>query len=125
MELVYPGVVEAFNAILGSGHYCHFVTHRDPCRAGLATAMYLTRHFGAHQWQGLHVTKNGTPKHDLAPWDVFVDDKPQTVSELLLKTRAHVFAPVRAWNDELLPYVSERFTYYTDPREVADWVLAQ
>jgi len=126
MEQVYPNAVRQFGRILKSGHDCHFVTHRDPARAGWATALFLERHFGKAGFEGVHVLRASVKKHSLAPWDVFIDDKAETVMDLLIMTRAHVFAPVRPWNDELLAFTqSRRFTFYDDPRQVADWVLAQ
>jgi hypothetical protein len=41
-------------------------------------------------------------KRTLQRWDVFIDDKPETVWDFLGHTDAQVFAPVRPWNvDEL------------------------
>lgn len=123
---VYPGVVPAFNAILKAGHEVHFVTHRDPRRTAVPTAEFLSAHFRRHPWAGVHVIQNGTPKRSLARWDVFVDDKPETVLGMLVNTRAHVFCPYRPWNaelDGLDGIASPRLTRYADPRAVADWVL--
>lgn len=129
VEAVYPGVVEAFSSILKSGHEVHFVTHRDPRRTALHTAAFLTFWFGSHPWAGVHVIQRGMAKCDLAAWDVFVDDKAETCEEMLFRTRAQVFAPVRPWNTELERFhctsPASRFIHYTDPREVAEWVLAQ
>ena len=129
VEAVYPGVVEAFSSILKSGHEVHFVTHRDPRRTALHTAAFLTFWFGSHPWAGVHVIQRGMAKHRLAEWDVFVDDKAETCEEMLFRTRAQVFAPVRPWNAELERFHSEhsasRLIHYTDPRQVADWVLSQ
>jgi hypothetical protein len=122
--LTYPGVVEAFVAILASGHECHFVTHRSPARTGLATAEFLARHFGHARWEGTHVVTAGTPKRTIAEWDVFIDDKPETVCDFLANTEAQVFAPMRPWNMELDPE-ADRFVHYLDPREVAEWVLSR
>lgn len=120
---VYPGASEAVLAILKAGHEVHFVTHRDPRRASAHTAAYLARHFKAHPWAGVHVLQTGTPKHALMEWDVFVDDKPSTVFEMLTHTGAQVFSPVRAWNDTLEELESPRLVRYIDPACVAEWVL--
>lgn len=140
----FPDVVEAFGAILASGHECHFVTHRDPVLTSGWTADFLAHHFRGYRWAGLHVLGNSYPKHSLMEWDVFIDDKPETVKDFLLYTRAQVFSPVRPWNGELegahwnatswlthytYPgvnwHATPRLTRYTDPRQVAEWVLAQ
>lgn len=119
MGLTYPGVVEAFLPLL-KRHEVHFVTHRDPRRTAVLTSLFLQFHFHAHPWAGLHVVQNGTPKHRLADWDAFVDDKPETVENMLRHTGARVFAPVRPWNGELAsnPYNGGRLIHYDDPAEV-------
>lgn len=120
---IYPGAREAFLKVLRpSEHRCHFVTHRDPRRTATWTAMYLARHFRAHPWAGVHVLQNAVPKHSLMEWDVFVDDKPSTVLDMLAHTRARVFAPMRPWNTELASLTNPRFTYYDDPAVVAEAV---
>jgi hypothetical protein len=121
----YPDVVEAFNAILADGHEVHFVTHRDPRRTGIQTALFLSYHFGGHPWAGLHVITDKTAKHTLGTWDVFVDDKPETVEEMLLWTGAKVFAPARPWNAELDHVHTPRFVRYGSPWEVAEWVCSR
>lgn len=120
----YAGTSEAFGAILGSGHECHFVTHRDPAKASVDTALFLAHHFGRRSWAGLHVL-SGAPKHQLMEWDVFIDDKPETVLDMLIQTRAQVFAPVRPWNAELAGYDTPRLIRYADPTEVAEWVISR
>jgi hypothetical protein len=123
--LVYPGVVPAFNALIkNQEHRCHFVTHRDPRRTALHTAEFLTRHFGGHPWAGVHVLQNSIPKHSLMEWDVFIDDKPETVLEMLTHTQAVVFSPKRPWNTELADIRHPRFLHYSDPQVVGDVVQA-
>ena len=122
---IYPGARRAFTAIMKDpANKVHFVTHRDPRYTARFTAGYLSFHFDAHPWAGLHVLQNGTPKHGLAYWDVFVDDKPETVYSMLTYTNAMVFAPARPWNTELHEYGSRRLIRYEDPAEVADWVAS-
>ena len=126
VERIYPGVVDAVNAILRvPENRVHFVTHRDPRRTAEATARFLARHFGGHPWAGVHVVQNNVPKFSLAEWDVFVDDKPETVEELLTFSRAQVFTPARPWNEGLasLAELHPRLIRYEDPAEVAEWVL--
>lgn len=121
VDSIYPGVVPAFNRILKNPeHRCHFVTHRDPRYNAGHTAAFLARHFGAHPWAGLHVLQNGTPKHMLATWDVVIDDKPETVLEMLQHTTAAVYAPARPWNTELAALDNPRFFRYEDPQFLAD-----
>lgn len=124
IELRYPDAVTAVNAILKAGHHeVHFVTHRDPRRTGLLTAHFLGYYFGCHPWAGLHIVQGGTAKRSLGRFDVFVDDKPETVYDFLWNTDAHVFSPVRPWNAEELGGVTDSgFTHYSDPQEIVDWV---
>ena len=84
-------------------------------------------HFGGHPWAGVHVIQNGTPKFSLLDWDVFVDDKPETVESMLNGTSAQVFAPRRPWNEEPLACWAgvKGFTHYTYPSEILDWVEAR
>jgi len=121
---VYPGVQEAFGRILDAGHECHFVTHRDPTTCGMATTRLLAKQFAGHSWAGLHVLRD-SPKHALMKWDVFIDDKPDTVMDFLTLTRTKVFAPARAWNTELAAVKTRRLVRYEDPNEVADWIAAR
>lgn len=112
VERTYPDAIEAVLALLKSGAHVHFVTHRDPRRAAGHTADFLERHFGAHPWAGVHVVQNSVEKHALMNWDVFIDDKVETVRSMLEHTRAKVFAPVRPWNSELRGPEHPRFTRY-------------
>lgn len=124
----YPGVVEAVNSILRSGeHEVHFVTHRDPRRTAGHTAAFLQYHFGGHPWAGVHVLQASYPKRRLARWDVFIDDKPETVWDFLANTNAQVFSPVRPWNGELAEdeAATTKLIRYDDPRQVAAWVLSR
>lgn len=123
----YPGAVEAVRALMEAGHSVHFATHRDPCMTSHWTADYLRRHFHGLRWEGLHVTRNTVAKRKLARWDVFVDDKPETVWDFLDCTTAQVFAPVRSWNVDELEEAHHLggFVHYTDPATIAKWVLAR
>lgn len=126
VERVYPGAVDAVNVILKAGHRVHFVTHRNPRRAAIYTAAFLHVHFGGHPWAGVHVVQNAVAKRTLARWDVFVDDKPDTVWDFVANTDAQVFSPVRPWNvDELGDLDAPRFVHYTDPADIVEWVEAR
>lgn len=118
---IYSGAVEAFTALLREPRYrCHFVTHRDPRRAAVNTGGYLARHFGAHPWAGLHVIQNACEKHTLMDWDVFIDDKPETVRAMLANTDALVMAPARPWNTGLGTLRHPRFLRYNHPSAVPE-----
>lgn len=123
----YPGAIEAVRAIMEAGHAVHFVTHRDPCMTAHWTADYLRRHFHGLRWEGLHVTRNTVAKRRLQTWDVFIDDKPETVWDFLDSTTTRVFTPVRPWNVEELEDAQHLggFVHYTDPDVIAHWVLAR
>lgn len=119
IERTYPGAVEAVNAITRHGeHEVHFVTHRDPRRAGVHTAAFLALHFGAHPWAGTHVIQAAMEKHRLARWDVFIDDKPETIWDFVANTDAEVFTPARPWNTEL---ADDGWIHrYEDPQEIVE-----
>lgn len=126
VERTYPGTVEAVNGLLKAGHRVHFVTHRDPRRTAVLTAAFLHVHFGGHPWAGVHVVQAHVAKRRLQAWDVFVDDKPDTVYDLTAHTDAMVFAPARPWNEELAELEPwERFVRYTDPAAILEWVEAR
>lgn len=114
----YPGIVEVVRSLLKVGHEVHFVTHRDPRRTALHTATFLSIHFGRHPWAGVHVIQNDVRKARLLRWDAFVDDKPETVLDLLGEERIKVLCPARPWNTEL---EDELFlTRYTDPLQILE-----
>lgn len=119
---VYPGVTGAVNALLRAGHHVHFVTHRDPRRTAVHTATFLALHFGRHPWGGVHIVHNDVAKRRLARWDVFVDDKPETVWDFLANSNARVFAPVRPWNTELEEDTTDQLTRYVHPDDIVRWV---
>ena len=125
-ELVYPGAAEAIRGVLELGNRVHFVTHRDPCLAGAHTAAFLARHFGGLRWEGLHVTRSSVAKRTLARWDVFVDDKPDTVFDFLANTNATVFSPLRTWNADEYAGLYEAHLYaYRDPAVILEWFEAR
>lgn len=115
---VYPGIVEVVNALLKDDHDVHFVTHRDPRRTAVYTSTFLSLHFGRHPWAGVHVVQNNVRKSRLLRWDAFVDDKPETVWDLLGEERIKVFAPAQPWNTELEDELL--LTRYTDPRQILE-----
>jgi len=129
VERTYPGAVEAVNALLRAGHRVHFVAHRDPRRTALLTARFLTLHFGRYPWAGVHVVQNSVAKRRLGSWDVFVDDKPETVFDFLHNSDGvQVFAPVRPWNADELEGFEEStygFAHYEDPMDIVRWVEAR
>jgi hypothetical protein len=128
VERTYEGTVEAINAILGSTeNKVHFVTHRDPRRTALQTSAFLTLHFGGHPWAGVHILEPSVRKSRLMRWDMFVDDKPETVFDFLENTSATVFAPQRPWNLMELNLglsAGTGFVHYIDPQEIVEWVGA-
>lgn len=126
VDRTYPEAVAAINVLLKAGHLVHFVTHRDPRRTAITTACFLERHFRAHPWAGVHVVQNNVAKRTLARWDAFVDDKPETVLDMVGNSTAQVFAPVRPWNEAALHPVGlsgfgARLTHYDDPTAIVAW----
>lgn len=122
----YPDAAQVVRELLtNSDHEVHFVTHRDPAITGTYTSRFLAKHFDGLRWAGLHMLGQQATmtKRHLARWDVFVDDKPETVFEFLTHTDTEVFAPRRPWNEsELEDTVG--LTVYDNPGVILDYVKA-
>ena len=116
----YPDAVWAVSDLIRMGHEVHFVTHRDPATTLHHTAGFLRYHFDG-PWAGVHSVRSTTPKETLADWDVFIDDKPETILRFLELERTKVFAPRRTWNEAELDGV-QGLVYYDDAREIVEWV---
>lgn len=122
-ERHYESAVLAVRALLLLGHEVHFVTHRDPRRTLAHTAAFLGRHFSAGpHWAGVHSVKSSTPKRTLGPWDMLIDDKPETVLDVASRETTMVFAPLRTWNEaELEGRDGRHLRVYTNPWEFVHW----
>lgn len=119
----YPDAVDAVRWMMENGHDVHFVTHRDPATTLGYTYEFLRHHFEGYRWQGVHSIRNGTPKRRLARWDVFVDDKPETIWDFAKRSpRVKLFAPRRTWNTDLEG--DRRVTLYEDAANIVAWVEA-
>ena len=122
----YRDAVQVVRALLASSdHEVHFVTHRDPAITGIYTSRFLAEHFDGLRWAGLHMLGQQATmtKRHLARWDVFVDDKPETVFEFLMHTDTQVFAPRRPWNESELEDTLG-FTIYDNPGVILDYIAA-
>lgn len=122
VEHSHPDAIEAVRGLLITPRCeVHFVTHRDPSTTLAFTSRFLNHHFAGYRWHGVHSIRNGTPKRRLARWDVFVDDKPETIWDFAKRSpRVKLFAPRRAWNTDLEG--DRRLTYYEDAAAVLTWV---
>ena len=120
----YGDAIEVVREVISeTDHEVHFVTHRDPAITGTYTSRFLAEHFHGLRWAGLHMLgqRATTPKETLADWDVFIDDKPETVLRFLELERTQVFAPRRTWNQAELDGV-HGLVYYDDAHEIVEWV---
>lgn len=95
----FEGCVPAVNALIQDGHDVHFVTHRNPQLTSGITAKWIADRFEGYS--GLHVLSNKVAKTSLGTWDVFIDDKPDTIEDFLANTDALVLIPDRPWNKEV------------------------
>ena len=123
----YHDAVQVVRELLtNSDHEVHFVTHRDPAITGTYTSRFLAEHFDGLRWAGLHMLgqRATIPKWKLARWEVFVDDKPETVFEFLTHTDTQVFAPRRPWNEWDLEDTVV-LTVYDNPGVILDYVKAR
>jgi hypothetical protein len=127
IDHTYPGAVEAVLELMRAKHRVHFVTHRDPRRTAVHTARFLDLHFGRYQWEGLHIVRSGVAtndhrvgKADIMTWDAFIEDKTETVDDLIERTDALVFAPARPWNSDLDQRHKKtgRLVIYNDPMTI-------
>jgi hypothetical protein len=120
----YPDAIQVVRKLLTSpDHEVHFVTHRDPAITGTYTSRFLAEHFDGLRWAGLHMLgqRSTVPKWKLARWDVFVDDKPETVHAFTSGTFTQVFAPRRPWNESELED-NLYLTVYDNPGVILDYV---
>ena len=101
LDLIYPGAANVVNALCNE-HEVHFVTHRNPYAVAGVTGRWLNYHF--RNYTGVHVLNNRCKKWELGKWDVFIDDKVETVEGFVEHTRALVLMPDRPWNQETKVY---------------------
>lgn len=106
----YPNAVDVINT-LAQTHEVHFCTHRNPVWCSVPTSRWLQQHFRGYK--GVHVLANTISKADVYAWDVFIDDKPDTVRELRNR-QIKTLCPDRLWNKE----VHDRFASWLDVPEL-------
>ena len=97
-DSVFDGCIDAVNE-LTKEHEVHFVTHRNPLYTGAVTARWIAERFS--NYAGIHVLSSSVSKTKLGEWDVFIDDKPDTIEEFLNETNSVVFIPDRPWNRDV------------------------
>ena len=96
LDLIYPGAAEAING-LAKHHDIHFVTHRNPNKSAIATAFWLNEWFPS--FKGVHILDNSVPKHDCYDFDVFIEDKPETIYGFSsYAPGVTTLMPMRPWN---------------------------
>ena len=95
LDLIEPHAARVIND-LARRHEVHFVTHRNPHKTAVATAAWVSLHFEGYR--GLHVLDNSVKKYTVLDFDVFVDDKPETVDEFVALTNTWTLMPQRDWN---------------------------
>lgn len=104
-HLMYEGVTEALHELSKIAELT-FITHRSPICAA-ATAQWLASH-GA-PFTSLHCIGSDDgdhlPKSVVQPQaDIYVEDSPTNVTELLGSTTALVLCPRRSYNADLKPH---------------------
>jgi hypothetical protein len=95
----------------------HFVTHRHPTYVAEITARWIRHYF--KNYSGLHVLSNKVSKTSLGHWDVFIDDKPDTIEEFLANTDTLMYVPSREWNKDVVGGIR-----FDDWKEVLDGISA-
>lgn len=126
-DLHYPGVPEALHRVSSIAEVT-YITHRS-ASAAAATAQWLASHGAPFRSlhilgdpQGLHAPKSSVqPKQDL-----YIEDSPSNVKELLAETDAVVMCPRRPYNEDAfeaeLELYDGRLILYTDIDEVVRFV---
>lgn len=108
---IYPGAAEVIKD-LAKEHTLVLVTHR-PKRAALDTHDFISYH--RLPFDEVHVMP-AKPKSTV-PCDVYVDDSPKVIEDILANTSAHAVLMMRPWNEGYAPDVwgaLERFSQITD-----------
>jgi 5'(3')-deoxyribonucleotidase len=98
LDLIYEGAANVVNSLCHN-HEVHFVTHRNPRILTAITGAWLSEYF--RNYCGVHVLDNSIAKTTIYNWDLFIDDKPQTISEFN-EADIRIEFPTRPWNSELL-----------------------
>lgn len=117
-DLIWPGSRGVVNA-LALKYEVHFVTHRNPHNLAGVTGDWLATHFV--DYRGVHVVDSEVEKHTIADWDVFIDDKIETVEAFASALpNCLTLMPFRPWNEGCASGVG-----FTEWWEVLDLVAAR
>jgi len=115
--MLYDGCQRVVNDLCRE-HDVHFCTHRNPAKTGAVTARWLNGHFQGYR--GLHVLDNGVSKSDVMDWDVFIDDKTETIAEFMENTVVDVLVPTRDWNAGYKHRNLKRFDRWADVPQILE-----
>jgi uncharacterized HAD superfamily protein len=107
----YPGCVSVVNDLCRE-HDIHFVTHRNPAKTGAITARWLDARF--ENYKGIHVLDNTVKKHEVLAFDIFIDDKAETIEEFCGTPFVLPVMPVRLWNAHVDDPIVERFNDWSE-----------
>jgi uncharacterized HAD superfamily protein len=92
---LYPGTIQAVRQLAEIGDVV-CITHR-PKQAVHDTLAWLS--YQNLPLAGLHILTSQEPKSTVRPMcDVYLDDKPENIDDLLNKTKARVALRVQQWN---------------------------
>jgi len=101
-DLIFDGASLIVNDLC-EYHEVHFMTHRNPELTAEITSRWLENWF--HGYAGVHILQSSVPKTTLGNWDLFIDDKPDTISAFE-KIGTPILVPDRLYNQG---YGSYRF----------------
>lgn len=93
-DLIFDGCQDVVNDLCKE-HEVHFVTHRNPELTAGITSDWLAYHFS--KYAGVHVVSSSVDKTTLGNWDLFIDDKPDTI-ESFEKVGIPILVPSRLYN---------------------------
>lgn len=98
------GSLDGIRALKNMGHNLYFVTHR-PENGIKDTISWLDHRFGGeviYPWSGVHILTSQESKTSV-PADVYIDDKRENISDVMLNTGAKAVVFDQPWNWGSLP----------------------
>lgn len=103
---VITGAIEGVRELKARGHEVLVVTHR-PSSAVQDTLDWLS--YVRFEPAEVHILSDGRPKSSV-PADIYIDDRPENIVEVLASTEADALLFDQPWNqDKYVQYDSHRF----------------
>lgn len=91
---IQKNAIEGIGGLREMGHDIVFITHRPPA-AVQSTLDFLS--YARLSPSAVHILSNEEPKKSIE-CDVYVDDKPQTIADIVVNTPKHGILYAQRWN---------------------------